>query len=136
VAFALAAALLATFAGGLGGQLSATVLTALGALAVGAALARLIPSGWVLAGFMCMCAVDVALLVAGVGQPAAAAIARAAGQVPGPLFGHAQVGRVALDYPDLVLPAVLGAFVAGQQGQRCAATLVTVLAAGCLVLAP
>jgi hypothetical protein len=132
----LAAGVLSAFAGGLSGQLSATVVTALGALAVGAALARMIPSGWVLVGFTCMCAVDVALLAAGVGQPAAAVIAHAARHVPGPLFDHAKVGRIVLDYPDLVLPAVLGAFVAGQRGQRCAAALVTLLAAVCLALAP
>jgi hypothetical protein len=133
---AVAAGLLAMFASGLSAQLSAAVLTALGALAVGAALARLIPSRWVLAGFTCMCVLDVGFLAAGIGQPAGAVIARAAHQVPGPLFGHAQFGRVVLDYPDLVLPAVLGAFVAGRRGQACAAALVTLLAAACLLLAP
>jgi hypothetical protein len=136
VVLALAAGLLAMFAGGRSGQVSAAMLTALGALAVGTALARLIPSRWVLAGFTCMCALDVGLLVVGVGQPAGAAIARAATQVHGPLFGHAQLGRVALDYPDLVLPAVLGAFVAGRGEQVWAAVLVAVLAAACLMLAP
>jgi hypothetical protein len=136
VALALVAGLLATFANGLGGQLSASVLTALGALALGAGLARLIPARWVLAGFTCMCAVDVALLAAGVGQPAGALITQAAAHVPGPLFDHAQIGRVVFDYPDLLLAAVLGGFVAGQRGQRLASALVTVLAASCLVLAP
>jgi hypothetical protein len=136
VALALVAGVLATFAGGLGGQLSATVLTALAALALGAALARLIPAGWVLAGFACMCGVDVALLAAGIGQPAAADLARAAGHLPGPVFDHAQLGPISLGYPDLVLAAVLGGFVAGQRGQRCAAALVTVLAAASLLLAP
>jgi hypothetical protein len=136
VALALAAGLLATFASGLSGQLSASLLTALSALALGAALARLIPARWVLAGFTCMCVVDVALLVAGVGQPAAAVITQAAAHVPGPLFDQAQIGRVVFDYPDLLLAAVLGGFVAGQRGQRLASALVTVLAASCLVLAP
>jgi hypothetical protein len=136
IILALVAGVLALCAGGRGGQLSATAMTALGALAVGAALARLIPSRWVLAGFTCMCVLDVGLLAVGIGQPAGAAIARAAGHLHGPLIGHAQLGRVALDYPDLVLPAVLGAFLAGQQGQWCAAALVTVLAASCLLLAP
>ena len=136
VALALAAGLLAAFAGGVSGQMSAAVLTSLGALAVGAALARLIPSPWVLVGFACMCAVDVALLAAGVGQPAATVIARAAVHVPGPLLDHAHLGPVVLDYPDLVLAAILGGFFAGQRGQLFAASLVTVLAATCLVLAP
>lgn len=136
VAIALAVALLGIVAGGLTGELSATALTALGALTVGAALARLIPGRWMLAGFTCMCAVDVVLLATGVGQPAGAVISRAAAHVHGPLFGHAQLGHVALDYPDLVLPAILGCFLAGQRRQRLAAALVTVLAAGGLVLAP
>ncbi len=136
VGLAVAAGLLATFASGVSGQLSAAVLTSLGALALGAALARLIPSTWVLVGFACMCAVDVALIAAGIGQPASAVIARAALHVPGPLLDHAHVGHVVLDYPDLVLAAALGAFVAGKRGQLCAASLVTVLAAASLVLAP
>jgi hypothetical protein len=136
IALALSVSLLAMFGAGLSATLSATALTALGALAVGAALARLIPGRWMLAGFTCMCVVDVALLVTGIGQPAGVAISRAATHVHGPLFGHAQLGRVALDYPDLVLPAILGCFLAGRRGQRWAAALVTVLAAGGLVLAP
>jgi hypothetical protein len=136
VALALAIGLLAAFASGVSGQLAATALTALGALAIGAALARLIPAPWVLAGFACMCAVDVALLAAGVGQPAGAIIGRVAGGVPGPPLDHAQIGHVVLDYPDLVLAAALGGFVAGKRGQFPAAALVTGLAAMCLVLAP
>ena len=132
----LAAGVLASVAGGLTRELSATVITALGALALGAGLARLIPGRWLLIGFACMCAVDVALLALGVGQPAAVVVARAAAHVPGPLFDHARVGRTVLDYPDLVLAALLGAFVAGQRGQRAAAALVTVLAAALLALAP
>ena len=41
-----------------------------------------------------------------------------------------------LDYPDLVLAAALGGFVAGRREQLWAASLVTVLAAASLVLAP
>lgn len=136
VALALTAAVVATFAGGLSAQLSATMLTALGALALGAALARLIPYSWVGVGFTCMCAIDVALVVAGIGQSSANDLVRAAGQVPGPMFDHAQIGQVVIDYPDLVLTAALGAFVAGQRGQPCVAAVVTVLAATSLLLAP
>lgn len=132
----LAAGVLVAVAGGVPRELSATVLTALGALALGAGLARLIPGRWVMIGFAGMCAVDVALLAVGVGQPSALVVARAAAHVPGPLFDHARIGRMVLDYPDLVLAAVLGAFVAGQRCQRSAAVLVTVLAAASLALAP
>lgn len=132
----LAAGVLVAVAGGLPRELSATVITALGALALGTGLARLIPARWVLIGIACMCAVDIALLAVGVGQPAAHVVARAAAHVPAPLFDHARVGRFVLDYPDLVLAAVLGAFLAGQRCQRSAAILVTVLAGAFLVLAP
>lgn len=136
IALAVLAAIGTTFAGGVSAQLSATALTALSALALGAALARLIPGSWVLVGFTCMCAVDVGLLIAGIGQASSEDLMRAAGQVPGPLFDHAQIGRVAIDYPDLVLAAALGGFVAGGRGQRSVAAIVTVLAAGSLLLAP
>ena len=136
VALAVATGLLAAFASGVSGQLSASAVTALGALAIGAALARLIPARWVVAGFVGMCTVDVALLAAGVGQPAATIIGRAALHVPGAVFDHAQVGQVVLDYPDLVLAAALGGFVAGQRGQLRAAALVTALAAVSLIVAP
>ena len=52
------------------------------------------------------------------------------------MFDRAQLGPVSLDYPDLVLAAVLGGFLAGQRGQRYAAILVTVLAATCFVVVP
>jgi hypothetical protein len=135
-ALALAAVGLTTLAGGWSGELSATFLTALGALTVGAALARLIPSRWVVVGVVCMTAVDVALLAAGVGQPAAAVISRAAGHVPGSLLDHAQIGPISVDYPDLVLASVLGGFLAGQRWQWRAAALVSLFAAISLVLAP
>lgn len=73
--------------GPLGGHSFAVCLILLAALATPPlaavavlALARLIPAPWVLAGFACMCAVDVALIAAGVGQPAATIIARVAGR--------------------------------------------------------
>lgn len=132
----VAAGLLAAFAGGATRELSTTIITALAALALGAGLARLIPSRWVLVGFACMCALDVVLLATGVGESAAVVITRAAAHVPGPVFDQARLGRVVVDYPDLVLAAVLGGFVAGQQGQRSAAALVTVLATACTLLAP
>ena len=83
-----------------------------------------------------MCAVDVCLLVTGVAQPAAAVVNQAAGHVHGPVFDRAHVGGLALDYPDLVLAAALGGFVAGQRGQLRAAALVTLLAAVSILLTP
>jgi hypothetical protein len=128
--------LLAVLPGGLGGDVSTTVLTAFGALALGSALARLIPGTWVLAGIACMCAIDVGLLAAGVAQPAAAVLTQAAGHLHGPLFDDAHVGGLSVDYPDLVLTAALGGFVAGQRGQWQAAALVTLLAGASLLLMP
>ncbi|MGZ4195950.1 MAG: hypothetical protein ACXVFQ_06240 [Solirubrobacteraceae bacterium] len=136
LAVTIAAGVLATLAGGWSGALSTTVLTAFGALAVGSALARLIPGAWVVAGIACMCAVDVVLLAMGVAQPAAAVVSQAAGHVHGPVFDSAHVGGLELDYPDLMLAAALGGFVAGQRGQLRAAALVSVLAAVSIFLTP
>lgn len=136
VALAIGAGLLTTVVGGWSGDVSTTLLTALGALALGSALSRLIPAGWVVAGFVCMCAVDVALMAAGAAQPAAAVITQVAGHLHGPMFDQAHIGEAALDYPDLVLAAVLGGFLAGQPGQWYAAALVSVLAAASLILTP
>lgn len=132
----VAAAVMVLFAGGLTRELAATAITALSALALGAGLARLTPSRWVLAGFACMCAIDVALIGAGLAQPAADVIARAATQVPGHVFDQVRLGPIMIDYPDLVLAAVFGGFLAGQRGQRSAALLVTVLGAACAVFTP
>ena len=136
IALGLAAGALVVLAGGPSAELSATLLTGLGAITLGAALACLIPSRWVLASVVCMCALDVVLLATGLGQPASAVITGAATHLHVPIFDHAQVGPIALDYPDLVLAAVLGGFLAGQPGQWRAAVLVSVLAGICLALSP
>src|SRR6478736_3038854 len=47
-ALAIVAGVLALLPGGLGGDISTTILTAFGALALGSALARLIPGTWLL----------------------------------------------------------------------------------------
>jgi hypothetical protein len=127
---ALGLAAVAVLRGGWIGQLSASVLTALGCLTLGVALVRLVPGRWVLVGVLCMCAVDVVLLALGVGQQAAALMADAAEHVRGPAFDRAAIGKFSTDYPDLVLAAVLGGFLAGQGVQRRAAVLVAALGAG------
>ena len=121
-AFAMIAALISGWAA----QLSATALTALGCLAVGTALARLIPRSWFVLGVVGMCLADVALLASGVGGSAAQLMAAATRDVHGPVFSQADIGRVTTDYPDLVLAAVLGGFLAGRHRQLLAAVLVTV----------
>jgi hypothetical protein len=76
-----------------------------------------------------MCAVDVVLLALGPGVSAAGALTSAAASFAGPSFDHAGVGVVAVDYPDLVLAAVLGATLAADRtSQRRAAALITTLA--------
>jgi len=55
------------------------------------------------------------------------------------VFHRAQLGPMSLDYPDLVLAAVLGGVVAGRAVQARVATLVAVLATAtiaCLSHAP
>lgn len=133
---ALALTVLAGLASGWLAELSGSLLTALGCLALGASLVRLIPGRWVLLGVLCMSVADAALLACGIGQPAQALIAGATVNFHGPVFDQATIGPVAIDYPDLVLAAVLGGFVAGQHGQRRAAALVAMLVTACGALMP
>ncbi len=135
-ALALAPALAAAPVSGWLGQASESVITALGCLALGTALVRLTPRRWIFAGVLCMCAVDVLLLMSGAGENAAAAMSAATAHVHAPVFDRAAVGPISTDYPDLVLAALLGALLAGQQYQRRAAMLVTTLASGSGMLLP
>jgi hypothetical protein len=110
------------------GALAASVLTALGCLTLGAALVRLTPLPWLAAGIAAMCIVDVALLAAGVGQPAAHQLETALSHSALPEFHRAQLGSMNRDYPDLVLSAALGTVLAGHARQLTAAVLVALLA--------
>jgi hypothetical protein len=126
---ALAVALAAVLTSGWLGQLSASTLTALGCLPLGAAIVRLTPGPWVPVGVLAMCAVDAALLALGIGQPAYALIADATAHIHGPILNEAGIGSISTDYPDLLLAAMLGGIVAGHTIQWRAAVLVTTLAA-------
>jgi hypothetical protein len=119
---------------GTAGQLSSSIVTALGSLSVGIALTRLIPRRWLLVGVALMCLVDVLLLATGVGQPSAALMAHATARLHAHAFASATVGTARVDYPDLVLAAVLGGSVAGHPLQRRAALTLTSLAAASGVL--
>jgi hypothetical protein len=119
----------AVFAHGLARQLSLTALTALAALAVGVTLTRLIPPRWLVVGIGLMAALDALLLANGVGGSAAGSLATATASFHGPALDQAAVGPATMDYPDLVLAAVLGGAVAGTPVQRRAAATMTLLAA-------
>jgi hypothetical protein len=122
-------AALAFCVGGWIAELSQTVVTGLGCLAIGVGIVRLIPRRWLPAGVLAMCAVDVALLALGPGTFASVAMADAADRFHGPSFDHAAIGPAVTDYPDLVLAAVLGGVLAGDRAtQRRAAVLLPMLA--------
>jgi hypothetical protein len=125
----VALAVAAGFMSGWASELSDSMLTALGCLTLGAALVRLIPRRWMFAAVLAMCAVDVVLLVSGVGQSASALFAAATAHVRGPVFDQAELGPISTDYPDLLLAAVLGGAVAGRADQWRVAVLVAALAA-------
>lgn len=108
------------------GQLAASLVTALGCLTLGASLVQLTPAPWLTLGVLGMCAVDVLLLVAGIGQPADALLSKAGGALPA--FHYARLGPICEDYPDLVLAAVVGGILARRAVQRRAAVLVATLA--------
>lgn len=118
------------------GQVSDTVLTALGCLALGAALVRLVPRVWLPWGVLSMCLVDVVLLAVGVGQPAGAVMSGAASHIHAPALNQARIGPITTDYPDLILAAILGSSLGGGQLQRRAAVLVAVLVAAFGLLLP
>jgi hypothetical protein len=111
------------------GQLATSLLVALGCLTLGAALAWLTPGRWLHLAVLSMGAVDVLLLVLGVGQPSATLLHHAMANGPLPVFHRAELGPMSKDYPDLVLAAVLGGIVAGRPIQRRTAMLVGILAA-------
>jgi hypothetical protein len=125
----LALGVVAAVGSGWPGQLAASLLTALGCLTLGAAMVRLTPARWLHIGVLSVGAVDVLLLALGVGQPAAELLREALGGTMHPAFDHATLGDFAVDYPDLVLAAVLGGVVAGRAIQQPAAVLVAILAA-------
>jgi hypothetical protein len=116
------------------GELAASLLTALGCLTLGAAFVRLTPARWLYLGVLSMVAVDVLLLALGVGQPADALLRDALGSTIEPAFHRAQLGQFSLDYPDLVLAAVVGAVIADRARQHAAALLVAISAAAYGVL--
>ena len=107
--------------------LAASLLTALGCLALGALLVRLTPLPWLVLGIAVMCVVDVVLIVTGPGQPASQQLQLAFAHGPIPALHHAQIGSFSSDYPDLVLAAVLGAVLAGDTRQFRAGVLVAAL---------
>jgi hypothetical protein len=109
-------------------QLSSSLVTTAGCLSLGVGLTRLIPPRWLLVGVVLLCIVDVLLLSIGVGEPAAALVKDATLRFLGPVFVSARIGTVMVDYPDLVLAAVVGGVVAGRPLQRRTAATLTVLA--------
>ena len=113
--------------GGWVAQLSASVLTALGCMTVAAALVRVVPARWALPAVAGMCALDAVLLPTGLGQASIHAMTAANIHFHGPQFDRADLGPITTDYPDLLLAAVIGAFLAGQPYQRRAAALVICL---------
>jgi hypothetical protein len=118
---------MALFVGGVPGQLGAAVITALACLTIGAALQRLIPARWLLAGVLAMSVVDVVLLASGFGVHQTVVLAAAARNFHGPRFTGARVGGSTIGYPDLFLAALLGTYLAAGRAQRLGAVLLGVL---------
>ncbi len=119
---------LAVWATGQGGHVGTGVVTALACLTLGAALQRLIPGRWLLAGVVAMSVVDATLLLAGPGYHETAVLAAAQTNFHGPRFTGARIGGTTIGYPDLFLAALLGASLAGQRAQAWAAGVLVVLA--------
>ncbi|HWE10507.1 MAG TPA: hypothetical protein VG325_14235 [Solirubrobacteraceae bacterium] len=120
---AAAAGALALLATGRAGQTGAAVVTALACLTIGAALQRLIPARWLLAGVVAMSVADIVLLAVGPGYHQTVVLAAAASTFHGPSFTGARVGGTTIGYPDLFLAALLGTYLAGSGSQRLGALL-------------
>ena len=129
-------ALVLSFLGGPLGQLFAGILTALGCLTLGVALARLTPARWLAVGLCAMCAADMVLFAVGAGQASWGLMAQATAHAHGPVFDQVKIGTMTIDYPDLVLAAALGGIAADWHLQRPAATFTAALSAalGIIVL--
>ena len=125
---AAVAGALAVWTTGQGGGVGTGVVTALACLTVGAALQRLIPGRWLMAGVVAMSVVDITLLLAGPGYHETAVLAAAQTNFHGPRFTGARIGGTTIGYPDLFLAALLGASLAGHRAQAWAAGLLTVSA--------
>jgi hypothetical protein len=121
----LAALVCALLCHGVVAQVAASMITAAGALLVGAVLMRLMSERWLLVAIAGMCLVDVVLMHFGVGQLSSQLLNEATGQIRGPNFEQADIGTVATEFPDLLLASVIGAFVAGRPQQRRIAVLVS-----------
>jgi hypothetical protein len=115
---------LAVLASGWVAEVTSSVITAVGSLALGVGIVRLIPRRWLPAGVLATAAVDVVLLAFGPGHSALGAMANAERHFHGPAFNQATIGAASVDYPDLVLAAVVGGTAADDPaGQRRAAML-------------
>lgn len=119
-----AAGVCASLCHGIVGQVAASLVTACGAMLVGAVIVRLLPGKWLLAGVGVMCLIDVLLMNFGVGRLSSHLLDYAADQFHGPTFDEAHIGMITTEYPDVLLAAVIGAFVAGRPDQRHTALLV------------
>ncbi|MHB1568358.1 MAG: hypothetical protein ACYCXW_24050 [Solirubrobacteraceae bacterium] len=122
-------ALALSFLPGAPGDLFASVLTALGCLTLGVALARLTPPRWFPVGLVAMCAADLSLFAVGAGQASWGLMAQATAHAHGPVFDQVKIGTMTIDYPDLVVAAALGGIAAQWHLQRQAAALTAALSA-------
>lgn len=122
---------------GTASRICATGLTALACLTLGVAIAQVTPRRWLLAGVLAMCVADVVLLCSGVGVIASAAMNAATHHFNGPALDRGQFGPLTIDYPDLVLAAIAGGFLAEEPSrQRRIAALLTGATAAYEMLLP
>lgn len=119
-----AAGMCAVLCHGVIGQVGASLVTACGAMLVGTAIVRLLPGRWLLAAVAVMCLADLVLMNTGVGRLSSHVMDSATLHFHGPSFDTADIGTIITEYPDMLLAAVIGAFVAGRPDQRRTALLV------------
>ena len=117
--------------GGLLGEASALVLSALSCVSLGVLLAAVTPPRWLAAGIVTMAVADITLVVSDLLQRPNDAL-NAAHPVAGlPRLQSAVFGSAVMGYGDLFVAASLGALIAltlGRRTQRSAAALAALLA--------
>jgi hypothetical protein len=115
--------------GGFAGNASATVLSGLSCVALGALLGAITPPRWLAAGIVAMAVADTALVVSDLLQQPNDALNAARPAAGLPRLQAETFGSALMGYGDLFVAAVLGGMLAGQgRPQRSAAALTAAIA--------
>jgi hypothetical protein len=116
------------FAGSMGGDLSALILSALACITLGTLLAAIVPRSWLKVGLYAMAVLDACLVTADLLQGPNAQLIAASPVAELPRLQAVHFGSAVMGFGDLFIAATVGALLAGRpRTQRSAALLAAVL---------